>query len=631
MRSLKTGLCSAVLLFFMVQGACFSQQEESGESLLSFFVPFSEFEEQEKEISFSLQKSLIGFDKTPITIDVLSSKDLNILPVRNITDALEILPSVSIQQSGESIQPAVPSVFGTQAAYTKVLLDGIELNSQLDGTVDISSYPVNMIRQIEISGTSLSSLWGSGLSGAVYMKSKDPAEQNSFQIDTSCGSFDTFSASVETTLVKGKTRSLFIPQYTKSDGYRRSGESERTHYFFKTFLDVSDFFQIQFLAGYEEARIDGYEQVRFQKRSERDFQRFYSGLRFIHEKAFDVDNLLFSLFFNGVDLDGESRQYRLNSISPDPYNENYSSEQRFSSKTGLSFNGDKHDFSLDAGMDHSNFESNLFKGEKEAESYFFSGLYGYDFSDRLALQMSLRDDHNSDFSGETSYGSGVTFKNVADFDITLYCSRDFNAPPLSYRYIDDRDRMMKSNPDLRAETGKTVRLTISRNFSDIVQIKLSGYRQRLDEGIVLVQDTDEFYYYRNVTSLERKGMEAHLEWDFSKDTILKLGACFNEVENRETGEDVSGLGRMKYTGAFEKQFLEKFSFVFTGYYIWWDMSPQYHSEERNFIFNSRISYEVREGFSLYTAVFNIFDEELYWIDVFPNPERNYQAGFQKKF
>ncbi len=631
MRIFKSGFCSAVLLFFMAQGAGFSQQKESGEALMSFFVPFSEFEEQEKEISFSLQKSLIGFDKTPVTIDTLSSEDLNILPVRNITEALEILPSVSIQQSGEFIQPAVSSVFGAQAAHTKVLLDGIELNSQLDGTVDISSYPVSMIRQVEISGTSLSSLWGSGLSGAVYMKSKDPAEKNSFQIDTSCGSFDMFSASVETTLVKGKTRSLFIPQYTRSQGYMRSGESERTHYFFKTFWDVSDFFQIQLLAGYEESRIDGYEQIRFQKRSERDFQQFYSGLRFIHEKAFDVDNLLFTLFFNGVDLDGESRQYRLNSISPDPYSENDSSEQRKGAKTALSFNGEKHDFSLDTGMDHSNFENSNFNGEKEAESYFFSGLYGYDFSDRLAVQMSLRDDHNSDFSGETSYGGGVTFKDVADFDLNLYCSRDFNAPPLSYRYIDDRDRMMKSNQDLRAETGKTVRLTITRNFRNTVQIKLSGYRQELAEGIVLDRDTDEFYYYRNISSLERKGMEAHLEWDFSKDTILKLGACFNEVENRETGEDVSGLGRMKYTGAFEKRFSEKFSFVFTGYYIWWDMSPEYHSEERNFIFNSRISYEVSEGFSLYAAVFNIFDKKLYWIDVFPNPERNYQAGFQKKF
>ena len=597
-----------------------------------FFLSPSDYVKKKKETKYDLSKLAIIGEEVPFGVATLSGSDMETMPVRNISDALLNIPSVFIQQGGESIQASVASVFGASTNHTKLIFDGIELNTQLDGTADIAPFRKGMIDRVEVSNIPVSTLWGSGLGGVIYIKSqelrKDPGQ--GLCLDTSYGSFNTFQTTIDAALATEKSSWLFVPEYESSEGYKRGGESRRENYFIKGRYDLTDLLTFNLISGYVKGDLGEYEQQRFGRRSELESHTFFSGIS-LSLGSPDAQGLYSNFFLNGLKTASNRSYYFLGDDSGIPFSESPAHEQRLGERLTVGYKNNESAYTFEANHDSSDLDSSGFQGKKNVDANYISGSVDHSLSDRISGILGIRYDDVNAFGQETSYQAGLKWKDVLGWDTGATYSRDFNAPPLSYRFINDPLRGIKSNESLGAEYGHTVQFNAERKFFEKVLLQLTAYIQEMKDGIVLSQDRDGLFFFRNKNSLKRKGIESDLVYELIDKNLLRIGACFNDVIDKETNDFLNDRGRIRYTLGYDCSSFKGWNFNFTGYSTWWDMSPIYHSKERNFIFNMKVSHEISENFFVYGSVYNLFDQDLYWIDVYPNPPRNYEAGFKLKY
>ncbi|MBN2144097.1 MAG: TonB-dependent receptor, partial [Candidatus Aureabacteria bacterium] len=412
-------------------------------------------------------------------------------------------------------------------------------------------------------------------------------------------------------------------------GYMDGGRSKRMCTFFKGRYEMKEI-SMELISGYSDFDIGEYEQKRFFIRTELDGHDFYSGLKINSDALFSNQDLAGSLFINGIKNKGQRRYYLLDEADT-LHDVTNASESRVGIRADLFYQFNDNAMTIEVNHDQSVLESSNFDGEMKVRRSWFSIQDEYEFSKKVSAEVQGRYDSNSAFSDEGSFGAGIMLKGVKGWNIRQFFSRDFNAPPLAEKFMDRPELGLKSNESLSAETGYTWQMSLEKSFFEKWLAQIKTYIQKLQDGIIVSMDEEGFFYYDNADSIKRQGVEVNLTWMPFEKTLLKAGAAFNDVKNEDTDETVSGRERLKYTFDLEQKLPQNCTFTMTGYYLWWNMEEIYHSKERNFLFNAKYSWQPKKSFSLYGAVYNLFDTELYWIDVYPNPERSYEAGFEYQF
>jgi len=104
---------------------------------------------------------------------------------------------VQVRRFGGRGQPAEISIRGSTARQVVVLLDGVPLNDDRDGAVDLSTIPADLLDRIEISRGGGSVQAGSGaIGGVVNLISRRPGAKPRTRAAVEGGSFDTFQGSL---------------------------------------------------------------------------------------------------------------------------------------------------------------------------------------------------------------------------------------------------------------------------------------------------------------------------------------------------------------------------------------------------------------------------------------------------
>ena len=67
-------------------------------------------------------------EKVGNSISVISAEDLSRTKIKNVSDALRLVPGVSVSQSGGPGQPVSVFMRGAPAGFTRVIIDGIVMN-----------------------------------------------------------------------------------------------------------------------------------------------------------------------------------------------------------------------------------------------------------------------------------------------------------------------------------------------------------------------------------------------------------------------------------------------------------------------------------------------------------------------
>ena len=156
-------------------------------------------EEAEAEpVIVSATRTDIPLDRSPASVSVISSDDLEQKQIERVSDALREVPGLNVVQTGTPGQLTSVFMRGLPSEDMQVLLDGIPINQGLAGQFDFANLTTDDIDRIEVARGPQSTVYGPrALAGVVQIFTKQGAGKPGFTFSSEGGSYDTFRESLE--------------------------------------------------------------------------------------------------------------------------------------------------------------------------------------------------------------------------------------------------------------------------------------------------------------------------------------------------------------------------------------------------------------------------------------------------
>lgn len=125
-------------------------------------------------------------------VSVVSSGDIQAQQARTLPDVLRALPGVQIAGFGSAGSVAQVRIRGAEGRHTRVILDGIEVNTTKDGEFDFSNLSAEDIERVEVIRGPMSSLYGAGaLGGVINIVTKGAKGPLALTVRSEVGSYGT--------------------------------------------------------------------------------------------------------------------------------------------------------------------------------------------------------------------------------------------------------------------------------------------------------------------------------------------------------------------------------------------------------------------------------------------------------
>src|SRR5947207_4235741 len=140
----------------------------------------------------------IPLDRSPASVSVISSQDIDNKQIERASDALREVPGLSVVQTGTPGQLTSVFMRGLPSEDMQVLLDGIPINQGLAGLFNFSDLTIDDLGRVEIVRGPQSTLYGPrALAGAIQLFTKQGSGTPGITISSEGGSYDTFRESVQ--------------------------------------------------------------------------------------------------------------------------------------------------------------------------------------------------------------------------------------------------------------------------------------------------------------------------------------------------------------------------------------------------------------------------------------------------
>jgi outer membrane cobalamin receptor len=154
---------------------------------------------------------------SPSSVSVISAQQITDSGAIDVAQVINGQPGVVVNDYGPTGALKTVSLRGSTSSQVLVLLDGIRLNSSVNGEVDLSSVPMEIIDHIEIVRGGESSLYGSSAIGGVINIITKKAEKPSVSLSITNGSYiphaaNAASPTLATTAVAARPQDLLDSQ-----------------------------------------------------------------------------------------------------------------------------------------------------------------------------------------------------------------------------------------------------------------------------------------------------------------------------------------------------------------------------------------------------------------------------------
>lgn len=145
-----------------------------------------------------VQANRLAYFSSGNKIQKADSSALSSFKINNLADFLANSSQVFIKSYGVG-SLATPSLRGTGASHTAVLWNGFNLQSSMNGTVDLALLPTFLLDKVDIQHGGASALFGSGaVGGAIHLNSSaNFGEKLSISAQIGAGSFANFQQGIK--------------------------------------------------------------------------------------------------------------------------------------------------------------------------------------------------------------------------------------------------------------------------------------------------------------------------------------------------------------------------------------------------------------------------------------------------
>lgn len=105
--------------------------------------------------------------KTTEQIKVVSAQEIKESGAKNVSDVLRTVPEVTVNAQSSANSTETISMQGLSSEYVKILIDGIAVGTDIDGSTSVFNLPVEDIERIEVISGAGSVMYGSNAMGGV--------------------------------------------------------------------------------------------------------------------------------------------------------------------------------------------------------------------------------------------------------------------------------------------------------------------------------------------------------------------------------------------------------------------------------------------------------------------------------
>ena len=461
-------------------------------------------------------RSEISQEKALASVTVITRSDIERSQVSDVADLLSQQSGLDIVRSGGT--GANISVFtrGSNSNHTLILINGVRVNTAMQGNYDFSNLPLAMIERVEIVRGPRAALWGSDAIGGViniFTREKSSFaefragsygraefdvgfglgdEENNFGAAFGYGSADGFSATNTN---------------PDNDGYRSShlllnGKlAIGTHSLsaFVAAIDAhSEFDQGETDRKSREAGVVLKGEITDSWRHSVSVSHSYDRLETpVYESIFGNRRLAFD-WLNTIDINEHNR---INAGI------NWSQEHGYS---------EDFDFlAIDATRNNTGAFA-TWRGE----------------FDRNTFELSARHDNNNQFGGKTTGQAAWGMAINDDIRLRAGWGQGFRAPNFNELYYPGFFGLFAGNPDLNPESSRSAELGFTFDVGSRQTIELSAYRTAVDDLIAF----EGFNFAAiNIKHALLKGAEA--EYQFKGESFsLSANAGWQDARDLDNDE-----------------------------------------------------------------------------------------------
>lgn len=556
-------------------------------------------------------------DNAPVKTIVIKTDDLIKKGVLNLEDAFRHISGIKVNKnSGSWGEKGQIVLRGFDPKHTLILVDGHRLSGGHSASIDINSYPIEMIEKIEIVKGPGSVLYGSeAMAGVINIITKSATEKSSGDVTLFAGSRDTQNYVAGAGFKGEKLGTYLTYSYKHTDGVEEKLDEVSIHRASASFdYDLSN-------------RSSFYTKLLFTNEKMEEDERTQKRIGvnpgiIINPDSVSKLKLFGSYFTYDHETEDKTTDYTQDLIEAEI---NYSR---------LMFT--RHNFTLGSQFEKAEREDNGkdFDADETTKSIFISDEI--DFSPFVAV-LGVRLDSHEEWGEEYNPKASFMYKLGSKLTLRTSLGKGFNAPSLSKLYGNWKMGPYNTlaNKDLKPERSIGFDAGLDYNFSNNFKTSFSFFKSFVKDLIISKKyklDGKRYIEWENIDEVTILGAELDSEI-LLKDFSSKTSYTWMLTENDNTGNELEERPRHKLDLNFAYN-LRSFGTKFDIFCTW--IGDRYEDDTNDtkldsyWIFDASISKTISKNISLFVRAENIFGKEGVE-DEYDIDGRLYFAGFKGRF
>ena len=572
------------------------------------------------EVVVSSTKINLPFSKNFRTIKIITSKEIANSPATNVAELLQQTIGIDIRRRGVSGVQGDLYIRGGGFDQTLLLIDGMKMDDAQTGHHTLNMIlPLYLIERIEIIRGPAARIFGqNAFNGAINIITKEvKGEKRTANIDfreLSFGSYGQKNFALTSSIISEKIKSIFSFSINKSDGYRHNTDFSNANYFNKTSFKtksspidlISSFSQRKFGANGFYASPSATEQYE-------ETQASLLGISTVIQS----ENLIIKpriYWKRGQDM------YIYIRDNPSVYR-NLHKTNKISAELSGSYISDLGVTGFGLDLSTVNITSNnLGEHKRNTANAFIDHTFEL-FNGNLSVSPGIAISYFSDLSFHSFPGIDLGYHLSSNFKLYSNIGKTYRIPTYTDLYYSDRTTI--GNENLNPEQATSTELGIKFNDSQF-NFSASLFSRKSKNIIDYVKENEnDLWKAVNIRSLNTKGFELDLSYDFSKSSSSSsFGLGYSNLNDDSY---VSNINYSKYSlNSIKSHFISNLNLTYFKKIIHSTIFKYVkRSDGSNYsVLDSKISFR-----SFFVNVNNILDVVYSETNLVPMPGKNVLLGF----
>ncbi|MDR0733478.1 MAG: TonB-dependent receptor [Dysgonamonadaceae bacterium] len=536
-KVINTGVIAGCMLTFAAATETTAQNRTA-------LAPDSIPEQELEELIVTGSKAELTMSQTAKPVTIITRDEIARQPAESVADLLKSIVGMDVRQRGANGVLSGVAVRGGVFEQTAILLNGVNLTNPQTGHYNLD-LPLNLsdIERIEIIQGPASLLFGAGaFSGGVNIVTKKISDTG-LALEAKSGMHNLFEVNAREAVKTGDAAHSLSAGYAADDGYTRNSDYQIIHALWQSNFSVNDHATVDVQCGlddkqygantfYSAAYPDQYDETR----------SLFAALKAATGTKLKVaPQLYWSRHFDHYQLI-RNQPTGENFHRTDVFGLNLNLQYRW--KAGITcFGGEIRNegiISSNLGKDSLHNRKPYLLADNRTN---FSAFIEHSLAlERFTLNLALLANYNTAFTDDAGFYPSINaaYRFLPHWQIFVSWNNATRTPTFTDLYY--KGRTHKGNSDVRPEKSVSVELGF-KYIHPVVCLSANGFAMQGANLIDWVkQHPDSLWESRNLTDLDKYGVETNLTLDIAKvfpkmrGARLRLGYMFM----RQT-KDASGL------------------------------------------------------------------------------------------